>query len=207
MSTIEDTLKDIQKIQQEIQAGLEDGAIGHSDEFILEVRDFTTAYFFQLCAHTVLDTLRGHVAAQHHPYAETYYSLFDQPDILRRYIYWSHHSGLLSFWNIFERYIRRKAAFMGLNVGGPLDKCYKDVLNTRGIENPRYQWAIDEFELIRLTRNSLHSAGIYTRTKARHGSVCGIRYSLEPGQPVRPIRLLDVVRTAWEHYRLIEELQ
>ena len=207
MSTIADTLNDIQKIQQEMQAGLEDEAIGQTDEFIREALEFTTVYFFQLCAHTVLETLRGPVAAQNHPYAEKYYSLFDQAGVLERYVYWSHHAGILSFWNIFERYIKRKAESMRLNATLPLDRCYKDVLIERGVENPTYQWTIDEFELIRLTRNSLHSGGIYTRTKARHGSVCGIRYSLEPGQPVRPIRLLDVVRTAWEHYRLIEGLR
>ena len=206
MSTIADTLNDIQKIQGEMQAGLEDGVIGQNDEFIREVLELTTVYFFELCAHTVLDTLRGLVTAQRHPYAEKYYSLFDQAGVLDRYIYWSHHSGLLSFWNIFERYIKRKAEIMGLNAAVPLDRCYKDVLSERGVENPKYQWAIDEFELIRLTRNSLHSGGMYTRTKPRQGSICGIRYSLEPGHPVRPIRLLDVVRTAWEHYRIIEGL-
>ena len=101
-----------------------------------------------------------------------------KPASLDRYIYWSHHSDLLSFWNIFERYIKRKAEIMGLNAAVPLDRCYKDVLSERGVENPKYQWAIDEFELIRLTRNSLHSGGMYTRTKPRHGSVCGIQYSL-----------------------------
>lgn len=207
MSTIADTLNDIQNIQLEMQAGLEDGAIGPHDEFIRDVCSFTTAYFFQLCAHAVLDALRDPVAAQGDPYSDKYYSLFDQAGVLDSYIYWSHHSGLLSLWNIFERYIKRKAEVLGLSAAGPLDRCYKTVLNQRGVENPTYQWAIEEFELIRLTRNSLHSGGIYTLAKARHGSVCGIPYSLEPGQRARPIRLLDVVRTVWEHYRLIEGLR
>ena len=204
MSTIADTLNDIQKIQAEMQAGVEGGVVRPNDEFIRELFSFTTAYFFQLCAHTVLDTLRAPVAAQGHPYADKYYSLFDQAGVLDSYIRWSNHSGLLSLWNIFERYIKRKAEALRSNADRKLDRCYKTVLRERGVENPAYQWAVEEFEILRLTRNSLHSGGTYTLSKPRYGSICGVQYSLVPGHPVRPIRLLDVVRTVWEHYRLIE---
>ena len=207
MSTIADTLNDIQKVQFEMQAALDNGAISPNDRFIGELFGFTTSYFFQLCAHTVLDTLRDPVSAQGHPYAEKYYSLFDQAGVLETYILWLNHSGLLSLWNIFERYIKQKAKFLGLNGGLPLDRCFKAVLSERGIENPTYQWSVEAFELIRLTRNSLHSGGIYTLSRVRHGTVCGIKYSLVPGKPVRPIRLLDVVRTVWDYYLLIEGLR
>ena len=206
MSTIADTLNDIQRIQAEMQAALENRQIDLYDKFIQEVFSFTTAYFFQLCSHTVLDTLRSAVAAQDHPYADKYYSLFDQPGVMDSYISWSNHSGLLSLWNIFERYIEQKTESLGLSTGRKLDQRYKSVLRERCVGDPKYQWAVAEFELIRLTRNSLHSGGIYTLSKPRHGTICGITYSLEPGKPVRPIRLLDIVRTVWEHYKLIEGL-
>ena len=62
MTTIADTLNDIQKLQDEMSSklkgykGLRESA---DTTFIRNLMNFTTIYFFELLAHAVLDTLRG----------------------------------------------------------------------------------------------------------------------------------------------------
>ena len=125
MSTIADTLNDIQIIQAEMQQTLTAQDASINDNFVSELFSFTTARFFDLCAHSVLETLRGPVHALRHPYAGKYYSLFDERPVLDAQIYWSNHSGLFSLWNIFERFIRAEAGSMDLNTADKLDTCYK----------------------------------------------------------------------------------
>lgn len=202
MSTIADTLNDIQTIQHEIQQTMED--VATVDDFIRELCEFTTARFFDLCAHAVLDTLRNPIEALHHPYAEKYYSLFDQRPVLDAQILWSNHSGLFSLWNMFERFVTKSAESMGLDNTVRLDKRYKKVLRNRNVQGAGYQRVFEEFEVMRITRNSLHNGGIYRGNKAKQYCFRGELYSFDPGRPVKPLRLVDVVQTMWEHYQKIE---
>ena len=139
MSTIADALNDIQRVQSEIQATLGSEGAPINDRFISDLLSFTTARFFDLCAHVVLDTLRGPIGDLGHPYAQKYYSLFAQRPILDAEILWSNHSGLFSLWNIFERYIRTKAERLRLTYLGRLDVCYKNILKKQGIQGTAYQ--------------------------------------------------------------------
>ena len=59
---------------------------------------------------------------------------------------------------------------------------------------------------MRITRNSLHSGGIYTLKNAKQYYFRGQLFSFDPGKSVVPLRLWDVVPTMWEHYRVIEGL-
>ena len=207
LSTTADALNDIQIIQAEMQHTLTAQDASINDNFIPELFSFTTARFFDLCAHSVLETLRDPVHALRHPYAEKYYSLFDQRPVLDAQIYWSNHSGLFSLWNIFERFIRAEAECLGLTIADKLDRCYKSILRARGIRDAEYRQVFEEFEAMRITRNSLHSGGIYDYSKARRYHFRGELCSFDPGTPVVPLRLLDVVQTMWEHYRLIKGLR
>ena len=207
MSTIADALNDIQIIQQEMQQTLTAQDPSVNDNFVSELFSFTTARFFDLCAHAVLETLRSPAGALRHPYAEKYYSLFDQRPVLDAQIYWSNHSGILSLWNIFERFIRAEAKSMDLNTAAKLDTSYKSILKARGVQDAEYRRLFEEFEAMRITRNSLHSGGIYDYSKARRYYFRGKLCSFDPGTPVVPLRLVDVVQTMWEHYRLIKGLR
>ena len=202
MSTIGDTLNDIQAIQHEIQQTLEKSPF--ADDFIKELCEFTTAHFFDLCAHVVLDTLRNPIETLHHPYAEKYYSLFDQRPVLHAQILWSNHSGLFSLWNMFERFVKVSAGSMGLDNTVSLDKCYKNVLRNRNVQGAEYQRIFEEFEVMRITRNSLHNGGMYRGNKAKQYRFRGELYSFDPNSSVKPLRLVDVVQTMWEHYQIIE---
>ena len=201
MSTIADTLNDLQAIQHEMQQTIEEEA--DVDDFIRGLFAFTTARLFDLCAHAVLETLRNPVEALRHPYAEKYYSLFDQRPVLNAQILWSNHSGLFSLWNMFELFVKRSAESMGLDNKVHLDKLYKNVLGNRGFQGAAYQRIFEEFEVMRITRNSLHNGGNYDRSKARQYHFRGELYSFDPGRPVKPLRLVDVVQTMWEHYQII----
>ena len=202
MSTIADALNDIQAIQHEIQQTLGESAF--VDDFIRELFEFTTARFFDLCAHVVLDTLRDPIRAFRHPYADKYYSLYNQPPILNAQILWSNHSGLFSLWNMFERFVKKSTEFMGLDDKISLDRRYKNVLRDRDVQGAEYQRIFEEFEVMRITRNSLHEGGVYRGSKARQYRFRGELYLFDPGRPVKPLRLVDVVQTMWEHYQIIK---
>lgn len=202
MSTIADTLNDIQAIQHEIQQTLGESAF--VDDFIRELFEFTTARFFDLCAHVVLDTSRDSIKTFRHPYADKYYSLYDRRRILNAQILWSNHSGLFSLWNMFERFVKKSAESMGLDDTVRLDRCYKNVISGRGVQGAEYQQLFEEFEVMRITRNSLHNGGVYRGSKARQYRFRGELYSFDPDKPVKPLRLVDVVQTMWEHYQIVE---
>ena len=87
-----------------------------------------------------------------------------------------------------------------------LEERYKNILREYGIEKHVYDRIISEFNLLRLTRNSLHAGGIFRNRKSYSFTLKGRTYSLRPGEAVTPLRLMDVVETMWKHFVVVFEM-
>lgn len=205
MATIADTLNDIQNLQNEMSStGIVHKEFGDSI-FVQELMNFTTIYFFELLAHTTLDALRDHSELIHHLYADKYYSMYKESDMLQQLIRMHNISGTFVLWNIFERHIDKMREDLPEAPEGTLEVRYKKVLKGFGIEKQLYDTMINEFNLIRLTRNSLHCGGIFRNKKKRTFMLKGEKYSLKTGQEVTPLRLMDVAETMWKHFVIVAD--
>ena len=65
---------------------------------------------------------------------------------------------------------------------------------------------INEFNLIRLTRNGLHGDGLFRNKNERTITLKGKKHLLKPGEAVTPLRLVDVAETMWEHFVIVAEM-
>ena len=86
-----------------------------------------------------------------------------------------------------------------------LEERYKRILRPISVDQPTYDAMINEFNLIRLTRNSLHVGGIYRNSRKFSYTLKGKNYLLETGKEVTPIRLMDIVETMWKHFVIVTE--
>lgn len=200
MATIADTLNDIQKLQADMSSEFEERIEFANSEFVRDLMSFTTTYFFGLLSHATLDALRTHLAPIRHRYAEKYYSMYREGGLLQELIRWDNVSGTFVLWNIFERQIDRTRGLMPGKPERTLQDRYKAILRRLDIDARTYERIVNEFNLIRLTRNSLHGGGIYRNSRTLSYTLCGKSYTLETGRQVTPIRLLDAAQTMWEHF-------
>jgi hypothetical protein len=108
-------------------------------------------------------------------------------------------------WNIYEKYIREICETKCEDVKFKIEPVFNDLINK--IEPDNAEKIKDEFNVIRNTRNSFHNGGVYNRDFDEFkGVFLNEEYEFTPGQPVKPLRIMDVVKTIWEHYKIIENL-
>ena len=206
MATIADTLNDIQNLQAKISSKWMDNRKCLNCTFIDDFMNYITIYFFGLLAHTTLDALRTQLKPIHHPYVDKYYSMFRESSVLSGLIRQDNISGTFVLWNIFERYIDKVRANLPGKPERSLEDRYKKILREIGVDKRRYDTMINEFNLIRLTRNSLHVGGLYLKKNERNFTLKGKKYTLKPGEMVSPLRIIDVAETMWEHFVVVAEM-
>ena len=105
--------------------------------------------------------MRTQIEHIHHPYADKYYSMSRESGVLQGLIRNDNISGTFVLWNIFEQYIDKVRANLPRPSERTLEDRYKKILRDIGIDKSRYDIMINEFNLIRLTRNSLHGGGLF----------------------------------------------
>lgn len=206
MATIADTLFDIQKLQAEISSKQLECMECSDSKFINDLMNFTTIYFFELLAHTTLDALRTRLEPIHHPYADKYYSMYKESGVLQEFIRLRNISGIFVLWNIFEQHIDKVRANVLGNPERNLEDRYKKILREAGVDKRCYDIMVNEFNLIRLTRNSLHGGGFFLNKNERTYTLKGKKYSLKAGEAVSPLRLMDVAETMWKHFVVVAEM-
>ena len=200
MATIADTLNDIQKLQEAMSVKIH-GCMKPADtEFIRSLTNFTTIYFFGLLSQATLDALKDRISSIRHSYADKYYSMYKQRGLLEELIRLDNVSGMFVLWNIFEQYVDGTRAALPGDPERSLEGRYKTILRQIGIDQPTYDAMIKEFNLIRLTRNSLHGGGVYRNSKRFSCVLNGTNYLLETGKAVTPIRLMDIAGAMWKHF-------
>ena len=205
MATIADTLNDIQKLQNAISSKIDNCEELAGDMFVQDLMNFTTIYFFSLLSHATLDTLKVSIQPIHHPYADKYYSMYEEKGVLQELIRWDNISGIFLLWNIFEKHVDKTRANLLGNCERDLEGRYKKILQHVGVDQTTYNTMVNEFNLIRLTRNSLHGGGVYRNKKKRNFMLKGKQYVLEKDKHVIPIRLMDIAETMWQHFLILVE--
>lgn len=197
MSSISHTLDQILKLQGEIkEAGVEGW-------FAKELMNFTTVVFFQYLSHTVLDQEKQHLALSDQM-AEKYYELAAQPELLSELVRFNNIGQFVCLWNAYEKYLRHKYhTDTGSNNSLKISKIFDGLVARAQPEGHRE--IREEFEVMRNTRNSLHDGGVFNRRfDSSSGKFCGTTYWFYPGEPVEPLRIADVSRVMWKHYRAFE---
>ena len=86
-----------------------------------------------------------------------------------------------------------------------LEGRYKRILRFIGIDQSAYNAMIDEFNLIRLTRNALHGGGIYRNSRKFLCTLEGKNCILEAGKQVTLIHLMDIVEIMWKHFVIVTD--
>ena len=206
MTTIRDTLKEIPRLQAEIMQELESSDPLDPD-FLRDLMNFTSVYYFDLLAHACMDTQRRQGNTLKGSTFRKYFELSSQEEMLHEYIRWQNIGGLFSVWAVFERFILRQHRQISSKNYGDLQRVHKEVLRRKGFKPERIKEIDHLFTGIRRTRNALHGNGIYPsgRSASFRFEILGEPFTLEPGKPVKPIRLLSVIRVMWDHYREIRQ--
>lgn len=203
MATIQDTLREIETLQLTISKYLKDSTIKNCN-FVSNLFNFTTIYYFELSAHACLDIFKSSFKKDINPLIKKYYSLSKDKDLLEEYIRWINIGGLFCIWNIFERFIREKEQEIINKKSKYLEDAYEKILKRKGIKGDSYSKMVDEFNAIRYTRNSLHQGGIYSFQGKQELKLGGEKHTFEAGRPVKPIRLMTALDIMWKHFLTIE---
>lgn len=200
MTTIAQTLLDIENLQQDVDKYLSRGEIQPS-RFIDDMINITQAYHFDLLAHSILDTAKTKLAGTSDFLVSNYYALSDQSNIHEEYIRLLNIGGLFRVWNLFESFIRKthESMFEGAEIKN-IKGAYREILQNKNIDNHAIGRMIGEFNVIRFIRDVLHQGGVYLNPKTRTFVLGGETYKLERGKPVKPIRLMTVIHVIWRHY-------
>lgn len=199
MATIQDTLNEIIQIQKELDN------VGNDNSLVKELINFTSVIYFDYLSHTVLDHSRM-IDLSKIPGSSKYYELFGQPGLLLEYIRISNIGQFSVVWNAYEKYLREKYN----NDFGLTKFKIKDLFDdlVKKIKPINELQIIQEFEIMRNTRNSLHDGGIYNSNFAPFkGVLCDKLFTFSPGNPVVPLRIMDVIKTMWSHYKAFEKMR
>jgi len=199
MATIQDTLNEIIKIQKEFDK------VGNDNSLMKELMNFTSVIYFDYLSHAVLDHSRM-IDLSKIPGSSRYYELFGQPGLLPEYIRINNIGQFSVVWNAYEKYLREKYYNdFGLKKIKIKDLFEDLIKKTKPINELQM---IEEFEVMRNTRNSLHDGGIYNSKFAPfEGVLCGNLFTFSPGNPVIPLRIMDVIKTMWSHYKAFEKMK
>ena len=203
MTTIAQTLLDIENLQQDIDGYLSRGEIQHS-HFIDGMVNVTQAYHFDLLAHSILATAKTKLASGSDVLVSNYYALLDQADIHEGYIRFLNIGGLFTVWSLFENFIKKthENMFEGLKLENIKD-AYKDVLHGKKVDRHDIGRMIGEFNVIRFIRHVLYQDGVYLNPKTRTFVLGQETYTLKKNEPIKPIRLMTVIDVIWRHYLTI----
>lgn len=199
MATIADTLNDLPPLQTRIQ-GLFDVEEPLDRQFLGDVMNFTSVYYFSLLSHACLDD--PHLKQANSPIAKKYYELFANPTMLEEYIRWQNIGGLFSIWVTFEKFVFRCHRSFSSKRVEKFEDAHDLTLKKWGIKSDRRKEIRRLISGIRRTRNCLHDDGIYTNQDRVDFSftLAGEQYVLEPGKPVRPLRVIPLVKVMLDHY-------
>ncbi len=199
MATIKVTLIEIEKLQNEIDTLLKKGSL-QQDKFIEDILNFTTVYSFELLSHSSLEAIKNTSLISSDKMIRKYFLLFKQKMVLQEYIRWQNIGGLFITWNIFEKMVRALHQKISKTSEKSLEDSYKKILKYSKLNDKQYSEMIEEFNAIRLTRNSLHQGGVYKFPEKKEYKLAGEVYKFEQGKEVKPIRLMTTIRVMWNHY-------
>jgi hypothetical protein len=120
------------------------------------------------------------------------------------YIRWLNIGGLFVVCAIFENFVRETHGqiFQGRKTTH-LKDAYKDILQSKNIDNATVTRMVREFNLVRFIRNSFSQGGSPPNQKSRKFVVSGETYELVEGKPVKPMRLMTAINIFWQHYSKI----
>ncbi len=152
MSTIADTLSEIIKIQKEFDS------INNTDTFVKELMNFTTVLYFDYLSHAILDQSR-HINLSSIEGIDKYYELFSKNSLLLEYIRINNIGQFSVIWNAYEKYLRQKYFNVFHSTEFNINKIFKNIINNSNLVNK--DTLLEEFEVMRNTRNSLHDGGTY----------------------------------------------
>jgi hypothetical protein len=203
MTTIAQTLLDIEKVQQDIQRQLSSGKLQLST-FIEDIINIIDVYHFDLLAHSSLDAAKTELSKTPNPFLVKYRSLSRKEGTHKEYIRWLNIGGVFVVCNIFEKFVRETHGQLFKDVKiKHLKDAYEHILQSKNIDNPTLSRMVREFSLIRFIRNSFYHGDTYTNPKTRTFDLGGETYELEEGKPVKPIRLMTAITIFWQHYSTI----
>ena len=203
MASIEDTLKEIGKLQDQITREFESSDC-FDPEFCTEIMNYSSVYFYDLLAHSCMDLLKSQSPASSLPGAYQHYFTNVTPEIMHEIIRFQNISGLFIVWNIFSQFIFRIGKKTGRINAGEFPKIHKKVIEY-GAKRSDTKKVIETFTGIRRTRNSLHQDGNYTEGENQITfEVQGKSYTLTPEEQVVPIRIMDVLNEMWIHYHWLK---
>jgi len=200
LTTIAQTLFDIEKVQQDIKRQLDNGKVQPST-FIEDIINIIHVYHFDLLAHSSLDTAKTELSNVSNPFLVKYRSLSRKDGMHKEYIRWLNIGGLFVVCNIFEKFVRETHGHIFKDVKiKHLKGAYEHILQSKNIDNSTLHRMVREFSLIRFIRNSFSHGDIYTNPKTRTFVLGGETYELEEGKSVKPIRLMTAITVFWQHY-------
>jgi hypothetical protein len=203
MTTIAQTLLDIEKVQQDIQRQLSSGKLQLST-FIEDIMNIIGVYHFDLLAHSCLDAAKTELSKTPNPFLVKYRSLSRKEGTHKEYIRWLNIGGVFVVCNIFEKFVRETHGQLFKDVKiKHLKDAYEHILQSKNIDNPTLSRMVREFILIRFIRNSFYHGDTYTNPKTITFVFGGETYELEEGKPVKPIRLMTAITIFWQHYSTI----
>lgn len=203
MTTIAQTLLDIEQVQRDIQMQLSSGKLQLS-KFIEDIMNTITVYHFDLLAHSSLDATKAVLSNISNPFLLKYSALSSKAGMHTEYIRWLNIGGLFIVCNIFEKFVRETHGQISQGVKTKhLKDAYAHILQSKNIDNPTLSRMVREFNVIRFIRNSFYHGDLYTNPKARKFVLGGETYALEEGKPVKPIRLMTAIKIFWQHYSKI----
>ena len=203
MTTIAQTLFDIEKVQQDIKRKLDNGKVKPST-FIEDIINIIHVYHFDLLAHSTLDTAKTELSNVSNPFLVKYRSLSRKDGMHKEYIRWLNIGGLFVVCNIFEKFVRETHGQLFKDVKiKHLKDAYEHILQNKKIDNQTLRRMVKEFSLIRFIRNSFYNIDTYVNPKTRIFALGDDKYELEEGKPVKPMRLMTAIAIFWHHYSTI----
>jgi len=207
MTTIAQTLLDIEKVQQDIKRQLDNGKV-QSSKFIEDIMNIIGVYHFDLLAHSSLDAAKTELSNISNPFLLKYRSLSRKEGMHDEYIRWLNIGGVFIVCNIFEKFVRETHGqiFKDEKIKH-FNDAYKHILQSKNIDNPTLSRMVREFSLIRFIRNSFYHGDTHTNPKTRTFILGGETYELEEGKSVKPIRLMTAITIFWQHYSTIMSSQ
>jgi len=197
MTSIGQTMKEIESFQSEILK------VEYDDDFQFRLVNITTIIYFDYLSHSILYQAKN-LNLSSIKEAEKYYKLYSQKHLLQEQIRINAVGLFFNLWLEYERFLRRKLTSIKGEDKFKISSTFNELLNLIPLE--KRGSVENEFEVIRITRNSLHDGGIYKLDKPYKGKIGHQTYIFVKNHPVIPIRNLDVVKTIWKHFMILNTL-
>lgn len=200
MSTILDTLKEIEELQVEIEKHIE----RKKDNLIIGLINFTTVMYFEFSAHAILNDIKNHNFSYVN-FANKYFRLNSDENLLNEFIRYMNIGHLFIIWQEYEKYLRSKFVEKFGHDEFKITEIFRKLMNEMKLKDGSK--IKEEFEVIRLTRNNLHNGGVYNKIFSPYkGTLKGVEYKFIPGKNVTPIRIMDIIKSIWFHYKSFENI-